>query len=52
MLVRGVGATWPAASKMAMAAPNASWQAWADWMSGPNATYAAARATAIGNETA
>ena len=46
MLVRGVGATWPAASKAAMASPNASWQAWADWMNGPNATYAAARAAA------
>ena len=46
MLVRGVGATWPAASKVAMVSPNATWQAWADWMSGPNASYAAARAAA------
>jgi hypothetical protein len=46
MLVRGVGATWPAASQAAIPAPNASWQAWADWMNAPNARYAEARAAA------
>jgi hypothetical protein len=45
-LVRGVGATWPAASQAAIPSPNATWQIWADWMSAPNATYAAARAAA------
>ena len=46
MLVRGVGATWPAASQAAIPSPNASWQAWADWMNAPNASYAAASAAA------
>ena len=46
MLVRGVGATWRAASQAAIPSPNASWQAWADWMNAPNASYAAARAAA------
>ena len=46
MLVRGVGATWPAAAKAEIPSPNASWHAWADWMTAPNAAYAAARAAA------
>jgi hypothetical protein len=46
MLVRGVGATWPAAAQAPMPSPNASWQTWADWMNAPNASYAAARAAA------
>jgi hypothetical protein len=46
MLVRGVGATWPAASQATIPSPNATWQAWADWMNAPNASYAAARAAA------
>ena len=43
MLARGVGATWPAASKAPMPPPNAGWETWAEWMGGTDPQYAAAR---------
>lgn len=46
MLVRGVGATWPAGSRAPMPPPNADWQTWAEWMNGVDRRYAAARAAA------
>jgi hypothetical protein len=45
MLARGVGATWPAASKASLPEPNATWQAWAEWMNGVDPRYAAALAS-------
>lgn len=44
MLARGVGATWPAASKAPIPAPNAEWHAWTEWMNGVDSSYAAERA--------
>jgi hypothetical protein len=44
MLARGVGATWPAASKASLPEPNAAWQAWAEWMNGVDPRYTAALA--------
>lgn len=43
MLVRGVGATWRAASQAPVPAPNAPWQSWAEWMNGVDPRYAAVR---------
>ena len=43
-LGRGVAATWPAATKAPIPAPNVNWHAWADWMNGSNALGRAARA--------
>ncbi len=44
----GVGATWPAASKLPLPPPGAAWGAWLAWMTGfdPADTAAAARALA------
>jgi len=44
MLARGVGATWPAASKKVIPEPNADWRTWVEWMNGIDPRYAAARA--------
>ena len=40
LLARGVGATWPAASKASMPAPGADWRAWIEWMNGQDPEYA------------
>jgi hypothetical protein len=39
-LARGVGATWPAASKAPIPAATADWRAWRDWMNGTDTGYA------------
>lgn len=39
-LIRGVGATWPAAAKDTLPGPNAGWRAWAHWMNGYDPRYA------------
>ena len=36
VLARGVGATWPAASKAPLPPPNGDWRAWLEWMNGGN----------------
>ena len=36
MLVRGIGATWPAASQRPMPDAGAGWTAWLEWMNGRN----------------
>jgi hypothetical protein len=38
-LVRGVGATWPAASKAPLPEPGADWRAWREWMNGQDPAY-------------
>lgn len=39
LLVRGVGATWPAASKAPLPPPDADWHAWSEWMNGVDPAY-------------
>jgi hypothetical protein len=34
LLARGVGATWPAASKAPLPPPDGDWRAWLEWMNG------------------
>ncbi|HEV2733983.1 MAG TPA: hypothetical protein VGV85_04055 [Longimicrobiaceae bacterium] len=43
-LVRGVGATWPAASQAPLPGAGADWRAWAEWMNGRNPAYGPAAA--------
>ena len=43
-LVRGVGATWPAALKAAMPSPDSDFRVWLEWMDGRDPAYAAASA--------
>jgi hypothetical protein len=43
-LVRGVGATWPAALKAPMPSPNSDFRAWLEWMDGRDPAYVAAYA--------
>ena len=38
-LANGVGATWPAAAKLALPAEDADWRAWLAWMNAPNPRY-------------
>jgi hypothetical protein len=38
-LANGVGATWPAAAKLALPAEEADWRAWLAWMNAPNPQY-------------
>jgi len=38
-LVRGVGATWPAASHAPLPGAGADWPAWVEWMDGRSAEY-------------
>jgi hypothetical protein len=40
LLARGVGATWPAASKAPIPAATADWRAWRGWMNGTDTAYA------------
>jgi hypothetical protein len=40
-LVRGVATTWEAGSRAPLPEPDASWQAWMEWMDGVNAAYVA-----------
>jgi hypothetical protein len=39
LLANGVGATWPAASKASLPAPNSDWRAWLEWMDGRDSRY-------------
>jgi len=39
LLARGVGATWPAASKAPLPPPNSDWRAWLEWMNGRDRRY-------------
>lgn len=39
LLAKGVGATWPAASKAPLPAPNSDWHAWLEWMNGRDRRY-------------
>jgi hypothetical protein len=39
LLARGVGATWPAASKAPIPSPGADWHAWTEWMNGKDPEY-------------
>lgn len=41
LLIRGVGATWRAASKMPLPPPEADWRAWLEWMNGMDPAYRA-----------
>ena len=43
-LVRGVGATWPAALKAPMPAPHSDFRLWLEWMDGRDPAYVAAYA--------
>jgi hypothetical protein len=43
-LVRGVGATWAAASKASMPPPGSDWRVWLEWADGRDPGYAAANA--------
>ena len=38
-LANGVGATWPAAAKVPLPAPNADWRAWRAWSNSPAPGY-------------
>jgi hypothetical protein len=44
LLARGVGATWPAASKAPIPPPDADWHAWLEWMDGRDPRYVALKA--------
>ncbi|MEJ7811924.1 MAG: hypothetical protein WKG32_16045 [Gemmatimonadaceae bacterium] len=44
LLVRGVGATWPAAAKAELPPPAADWRAWMEWTSGTDPRVAATAA--------
>lgn len=46
LLARGVGATWPAASKAPLPAPGSDAGAWLEWMNGQDPRYAAAQRNA------
>jgi hypothetical protein len=39
LLARGVGATWPAASKAPLPPPNSDWRVWLEWMNGRDPRY-------------
>lgn len=41
MLAKGIGATWPAASKAVMPPPNSDWRVWLEWMDGRDSAYVA-----------
>lgn len=41
LLVRGVGATWEAASKAPLPPPDADWRGWLEWMNGMDPAYRA-----------
>ncbi len=38
-LIKGIGATWPAASKQSLPAPDATWRDWLEWMGGRSPDY-------------
>lgn len=40
LLARGVGSTWPAASKASIPNATADWRAWTEWMNGTATAYA------------
>jgi hypothetical protein len=46
-LVRGVGATWPAALKAPMPSPDSDFRTWLEWMDGRDPAYAAAYAASV-----
>jgi hypothetical protein len=41
MLVRGVGSTWPAASKSPLPPPDAGWRGWLEWLNGRDSRFPA-----------
>jgi hypothetical protein len=47
LLARGVGATWPAASKAPVPLPNAKWNAWTEWMNGTDPAFRRWRESAL-----